>query len=149
MKKLTQKAKLNIEYNKIKKIKSEKEQMKENKMRQKLFYKKYLLKSLNKDGLNINDEDEENNSHLNPSGSNFGLIKPEVGVIVQENLRIKSGGINFFEKFNKFSLNDFNKTMNSILDKKNFNLNNYYSNNYISVKINTNTNNFNAHLNNT
>ena len=52
MKKLTQKAKLNIEYNKIKKIKSEKEQMKENKMRQKLFYKKYLLKSLNKDGLN-------------------------------------------------------------------------------------------------
>ena len=149
MKKLTQKAKLNIEYNKIKKIKSEKEQMKENKMRQKLFYKKYLLKSLNKDGLNINDEDEENNSHLNPSGSNFGLIKPEVGVIVQENLRIKSGGINFFEKFNKFSLNDFNKTMNSILDKKNFNLNNYDSNNYTSGKINTNTNNFNAHLNNT
>ena len=116
MKKLTQKAKLNIEYNKIKKIKSEKEQMKENKMRQKLFYKKYLLKSLNKDGLNINDEDEENNSHLNPSGSNFGLIKPEVGVIVQENLRIKSGGINFFEKFNKFSLNDFNKTMKNLIN---------------------------------
>ena len=58
------------------------------------------------------------NYRIEPSGSNFELIKPEVGVVVQEKTKSKSGGHKFYEKYKKFSLSDFNKTLKETLDNE-------------------------------
>ena len=57
---------------------------------------------------------------LKPSGSNFGLFQPEVGVKIKEESNMKFGGINFLEKYKKFSIQDFNRTLNksSLQNKK-------------------------------
>jgi len=36
---------------------------------------------------------------IEPSGSNFDLIQPEIGVTVSEKMKTKSGGKKFFENF--------------------------------------------------
>ena len=41
------------------------------------------------------------------SGSNFGIMNPEIGVNIMEEKRIKSGGKDFYKKFNKFSIEVF------------------------------------------
>jgi len=137
----TKNAKKNIEYNIIQKIQPQKEMLLQKKLQQKLLFKKYKLKNKEKEESNSEEEDEEPPGNLKPSGSNFALIKPEVGVIIQENAKIKSGGINFLEKYNKFSINDFNKTMTSIYDRNFSNLiNNIDTNTFTSGKINVNNN---------
>ena len=59
---------------------------------------------------------------IEPSGSNFDLINPEIGVIIHEKTKSKSGGIKFFDKYHKFSMNDYNNTLKETLDneKNNF-----------------------------
>ena len=139
----TKNAKKNIEYNVIQKIQPQKEMLLQKKLQQKLLFKKYKLKNKEKEKeeSNSEEEDEEPPGNLKPSGSNFALIKPEVGVIIQENAKVKSGGINFLEKYNKFSINDFNKTMTSIYDRNFSNLiNNIDTNTFTSGKINVNNN---------
>ena len=139
----TKNAKKNIEYNVIQKIQPQKEMLLQKKLQQKLLFKKYKLKNKEKEKeeSNSEEEDEEPPGNLKPSGSNFALIKPEVGVIIQENAKVKSGGINFYEKYNKFSINDFNKTMTSIYDRNFSNLiNNIDTNTFTSGKINVNNN---------
>lgn len=42
-----------------------------------------------------------------PGGSSFNLIKPEVGVRISEDNKIKSGGNNFLKKFHKYSTDTF------------------------------------------
>ena len=142
----TKKAKNNIEYNYIQKVRTEKEKMIENKLQQKLFIKKYILKNNKKEEPNSEEESEEPSGNLRPSGSNFDLIKPEIGVIIQENAKVKSGGVNFYEKYNKYSFNDFNKTMNSVFER-NFSNNIYFdSNTFTSGKALMN--NINSNFNN-
>ena len=134
-KQLTLKARKNIEYNRIPKVKSEKDRISDLRKKQKLFAKKYLFNSYNSD----EDNDDESKGNSRPSGSNFDLIRPEIGVIIQENIKVKSGGINFYEKYNKFSVNDFNNTMNSIF-VRNFSNTNYLGyNTYTTGKSNTST----------
>lgn len=58
---------------------------------------------------------------IQPSGSNFDLIKPEIGVIVHEEAKTKSGGNNFYSKYNKYSTNDFNRTLKETLDSDRLN----------------------------
>ena len=139
-KQLTKKARKNIEYNIIQKVKTKKELMKES---LKLFTKKYIL---NQSEFNLEDDYNEPKGNLRPSGSNFGIIKPEIGVIIQENSKVKSGGINFLEKYNKFSFNDFNRTMNAIFEKNISNINSYDTNVYSTSKNFMINNNY---LNNT
>ena len=139
-KQLTKKARKNIEYNIIQKVKTKKELMKES---LKLFTKKYIL---NQSEFNLEDDYNEPKGNLRPSGSNFGIIKPEIGVIIQENSKVKSGGINFLEKYNKFSFNDFNRTMNAIFEKNLSNINSYDTNVYSTSKNFMINNNY---LNNT
>ena len=137
-----------IEYNFVQHVKREKDLLKEKELVKKNFIKKYRLKSQNHMESD-EEEKEEPTGDLTPSGSNFGLIKPEVGVIIQESAKIKSGGINFFEKYNKFSVNDFNKTMNSIFDKSyTNNLNTNLILNSTSVQMNADNKNI-FNLNNT
>ena len=68
----------------------------------------------NKNSLKTNSLNYRNE----PSGSNFELIQPEVGVIIQEKNKSKSGGNKFFEKYKKFSINDFNKTLKETMDNE-------------------------------
>ena len=42
------------------------------------------------------------------SGSSFDFINPEVGVKIIENEKIKNGGKNFYIKYNKYSLENYN-----------------------------------------
>ena len=49
-----------------------------------------------------------------PSGSNFEKIRPAVGVNIYEGDDIKTGGKEFFEKFKKFSIKDYNKMLKEI-----------------------------------
>lgn len=74
------------------------------------------------------------NERIEPSGSNFKIINPSVGVNIKEKNKIKVGGDNFFEKYNKYSINEFNKTLKETLEwetkiklkgnlKNNFNIN--------------------------
>ena len=55
------------------------------------------------------------------SGSNFNIINPEIGVNITENQKQKSGGKDFYKKFNRFSLEVFqeqlSKTSNSFFPK--------------------------------
>ena len=146
-KQLTKKARKNIEYNQVPTVKSEKERTKEMKKIQKLFVRKYVLNNLKNENFKDEDEEDEPKGNLKPSGSNFDLIKPEIGVIIQENIKVKSGGINFFEKFNKFSVNDFDRTMNTIFDR-NFSNFNYLGYNTITTGKNIISSN-NNNLNNT
>jgi len=56
------------------------------------------------------------NGNVAPSGSNFKIINPSVGVNIKEKNQIKSGGSNFFEQFHKYSINEFNKTLQETLE---------------------------------
>ena len=98
--KMGSEASKNIEYNNNNYNKS-----KENK---KEIVKKIKVK-------NVLKENKQNEIYmrLKPSGSNFNLIQPSIGVKIKEETNIKSGGINFYEKFKKFSIHDFNKTLQS------------------------------------
>ena len=144
-KQLTKKARKNIEYNQIPTVKSENERINEMKKKQKFFGRKYILNNIKNE--DFNNEEDEPKGNLKPCGSNFDLIKPEIGVIIQENIKVKSGGINFYEKFNKFSVNDFDRTMNSIFDR-NFSNFNYLGYNTITTGKNLLSSN-NNNLNNT
>lgn len=55
---------------------------------------------------------------IEPSGSNFDLIQPEIGVTIHEKMKTKSGGKKFFEKYHKFSMKDFNMTLKETLEKE-------------------------------
>ena len=49
------------------------------------------------------------------SGSNFKIMKPSPGVKIKEHNNVKSGEINYFETFHKFSLEEFNKVLKNTL----------------------------------
>ena len=46
-----------------------------------------------------------------PSGSCFDLISLEVGVNITEDKKYKTGGKDFFKKFNKYSLDSYNRQL--------------------------------------
>ena len=48
---------------------------------------------------------------VEPSGSNFNLINPSIGVKVTERKAVKSGGLDYFKEFKKYSMDEFNKTL--------------------------------------
>lgn len=55
-------------------------------------------------------------SRVEPSGSNFNLINPSVGVKIKDKKNEKSGGNNFYREFHKYSVNDFNRTLQDTLE---------------------------------
>jgi hypothetical protein len=46
-----------------------------------------------------------------PSGSNFDIINLEVGVSLKENEKYKTGGKDFYHKYNKYSMDNYNKQL--------------------------------------
>ena len=76
------------------------------------------------------------NERIEPSGSNFDIINPSVGVKIKERNRLKTGGQNFYEKYQKLSINEFNQTLRETLEwetktKLKGNFFNIYNNNKI------------------
>lgn len=61
------------------------------------------------------------NSRCPPSGDNFSLFQPEVGVVIKNPIlnQTKDGGMNFSEKFNRFSLNDYSQLVKTVIPYQN------------------------------
>ena len=80
---------------------------------------------------NPNNEEEENNDksltekikdkkdRVIPSGSNFQIILPNIGVVIKENQKIKEGGREFNKYFNKYSIHDYDKILNEYVPLQN------------------------------
>ena len=98
--KLESEANKNIEYNKSK----------EKEIKEPEIIKKMLKKMVIKEKIRSNKPNDFG-KRLKPSGSNFEIIHPEVGVKIKEEANEKSGGYNYFEKYNRFSIHDYNKTL--------------------------------------
>ena len=54
------------------------------------------------------------------SGSNFEIMNMEVGVSLKEKEKYKTGGKDFYHKFNKFSLDNYNKQLKETLQVNSF-----------------------------
>ena len=81
-----------------------------------------IINNKNNNTLNIHDYKYRNsiipeffNDNIEPSGSNYKLINPEIGVTIREKAKRKTGGFNFFEKYHKYSINDYNKALQEII----------------------------------
>ena len=139
---MEQKAKKNIIYNtgyiNINKD-SDKNKMNDLRlMKRKSKYKINDINSLREEIFNIQPPPlthfSPRHEKIEPSGSNFKIINPSIGVKIKEKNKIKVGGDNYFEKFHKYSINEFNKTLKETLEwetklKLKGNLLNNYNNN--------------------
>ena len=66
--------------------------------------------------VNKKDGTKSSGKHeLSPSGSNFDLFVPEIGVTILEEQKKKTGGKDFFKKYNKISMHNFNQTLKETL----------------------------------
>ena len=97
--------------------------------------------NMNKNNLGIMDRLRE---PIYASGSNFEILNPECGVNLKENEKTKSGGKDFYRKYNKYSIEVFEETLNRTVSS------NFYSgqkNSIFSDNINSGINNINRSLN--
>ena len=62
---------------------------------------------------------EKNKDKVIPSGSNFQIILPNIGVVIKENQKIKEGGREFNKYFKKYSINDYDKILNEYVPMQN------------------------------
>ena len=107
----------------------------------------------------------EKKEKIIPSGSNFQIILPNIGVVIKENQKVKEGGREFNKFFNKYSINDYDKIlkeyvplqnkskMRSKMEKMNLtttnNLQKKMSESVENTRTNISQNNFNTINNNT
>ena len=54
------------------------------------------------------------------SGSNFDIMNMEVGVSIKEKEKFKSGGKDFYHKFNKYSMDNYNKQLKETVQVNSF-----------------------------
>ena len=61
----------------------------------------------------------EKNEKIVPSGSNFSIMLPNIGVILKENEQIKKGNREFGKFFKKYSLEDYDKILKDYVPLQN------------------------------
>jgi len=61
----------------------------------------------------------EKKEKIIPSGSNFQIMLPNIGVVIKENQKIKEGGREFNKFFNKYSIHDYDKILNDYVPLQN------------------------------
>ena len=91
-----------------------------------LFNDKKILPKLSQNKLNLQIKKE--NKELKkikrepvfPSGSNFDLINLEIGVSIKEDEKYKTGGKDFFKKFNKYSKDIYNEKLKESIAANSF-----------------------------
>ena len=75
-------------------------------------------------GLQIKTENNEpkkiKREPVFPSGSNFDLINLEIGVSIKEDEKFKTGGKDFFKKFNKYSKDIYNEKLKESIAANSF-----------------------------
>lgn len=128
-----------------------------------IFNEKYDAKEkLNENLFKNKDEEEIKKIDLKPfipSGSCFNLINLEVGVSLKEKNKYKSGGKDFFSKYKKYSISNFEKQLNDDLvlnslkantkyEYQNINDNIINSNSISNLKNKFNQENTNSYLDN-
>ena len=86
------------------------------KMNHNLKNKKIRIDKNKKYSLKNNEENKRKRIPIPPAGSNFNIIKPEIGVIIHENDKVKGGNMNFVSKYNKTSIEEYSK----MIREKNF-----------------------------
>ena len=82
-------------------------------------------------------KDKFNKYRIEPSGSNFQLINPSVGVKIKERSMEKSGGNDYYKEFHKYSLDEYNKTLHESIE-----LNRYKNIDNQNIGFNTTTSQF-------
>ena len=61
----------------------------------------------------------DKNEQIIPSGSNFSIMLPNIGVILKEDEQIKQGAKEFGKYFKKYSLNDYDKILKEFVPLQN------------------------------
>ena len=97
---------------------------------QKIKATKILPKLRNKFRTSIKEVEEDNNKSrllkrieegpIMLSGSNFEIMNMEVGVSIKENEKFKSGGKDFYHKYNKYSMANYNKKLKETTEMNSF-----------------------------
>ena len=78
-------------------------------------------KKLNSQGKTDNNELKKiKREPIFPSGSNFDLINLEIGVSIKEDEKFKTGGKDFFKKFNKYSKDIYNEKLKESIAANSF-----------------------------
>jgi len=121
------KANIKIEINEDQSDKNKKNKNTEN---TKVKGGKFLPKIKNKFRTSVKDILEESNKPrllkkleegpIMPSGSNFDIINLEVGVSMKENQKYKTGGKDFFHKYNKYSISNYNQQLKETTEVNSF-----------------------------
>ena len=71
------------------------------------------------DYIHPEDKKEKAKEKIIPSGSNFRLILPNIGVVIKENNNKKEGSRDFNKYFKKYSTNDYDKILNEYVPLQN------------------------------
>ena len=87
------------------------------------LYKKNLLKRIEEGPIIL-------------SGSNFEIMNMEVGVSIKEKEKYKTGGKDFYHKFNKYSIDNYNKQLKDTLHINSFLKTQIETDNYAKNEIN-------------
>ena len=98
---------------------------------------------------------KEKNKYI-PSGSNFQIISPNIGVTIKENNKFKQGSKEFSKYFHKYSLRDYDKMLidfvplqnQTLLKNQLKKLNSSSSNDYLSTIQNNNMSNLSKKISN-
>ena len=78
-------------------------------------YKNKLSKSEDKNH-KTNKKVETSMKRLPPSGSSFYLMNMSVGVSIKEDNKFKTGGFDFFNKYKKYSIENYNKQLKEAIN---------------------------------
>ena len=89
----------------------------------------------------------DKNEKITPSGSNFSLMLPNIGVVLKENEKVKRGTREFGKYFNKYSKEDYDKILKDYVPLQNRTMMQGKMGSLIKSPINKLLNNTNSSLN--
>ena len=89
----------------------------------------------------------EKNEKITPSGSNFSIMLPNIGVVLKENEQVKRGTREFGKYFNKYSKEDYDKILKDYVPFQNRTMMQGKMGSLIKSPINKFLNNTNSSMN--
>jgi hypothetical protein len=109
---------------------------------------KKVKELIEKPAQNVEEKTTKEKERYVPSGSNFQIISPNIGVVIKENNKYKQGPKDFSKYFQKYSLNDYDKMLTDFVPLQNKSLiqnqlkklNSSLNNDYISTVPNKSMN---------
>ena len=122
--------------------KEKKEKGKENTLQEEIIKNVEEEKKVKEINNIVNNANNEKERYI-PSGSNFQIISPNIGVKIKENNQEKEGPREFSKYFNKYSIHDYDKMLNDFVPLQNKTMiqNKFKSSNTNSKYLSTTPNN--------